>query len=687
MIRRRIVLAYWVIALGFFTPGAAYAYIDPATTTYLIQIITAVVIMLGVSLSIFMYRFKMITAKIKYSLYGLLHIKDTSAGKRSGESCNAVIEYVYPGYAVAGAPAPPRAEDMEALGEPSDLLQIKKESDSLNTPGRPGYSARLKFSLLLALTIPLSFILIGCLDLIMHNAADIPFRIEAIVPYLLLTAGISFLVIVLVIPVFPGRVFRILISICLAVLIAGYIQGSFMNGGIGELTGEAISWGQFSFQTFTGVLMWGVVFLCVFLLQSYLKGIWLKAVIFVPVFLLVIQSVGLAAASDNFRKNGEASWWISSEEMVTIEGLHSPASGKNAIIFVLDRVDEEFIEQIAAENPGFFDVLDGFTYFDDNITYSASTFPSVAEMLTGNRYEYDQSEYSFLSFAWSNAEMMYALKERGADIRLYMDRGDTYTSTEQLKSFLSNINSGRIEFNKRVALVKLLKLSAFRYAPMPMKKEFVVYPSEFSGTLLLDDSTAFYRTNDFAFYGNITSNGLIPAAEQIGFIYYHLQGAHGPLNMDENLNWKEEEKTSDYTPQRIRQLTGCFKIVFEYFNQLKALGLYEDATIIITTDHPDFYSTELIKPARAPLFVKPAGSAGTPLTFSHAPVCPDQLPGTIMQGLFGNEGGFGPGYLDIKEGADMLRTYACVEYLYEIKGDGRDFSNWTHVKTYDRSVR
>jgi len=73
VIRRRIVLAYWIIALGFFTPGAVYAYIDPATTTYIIQIITALVVTVGVSLSIFLYRFRMASAKARYGLLGLIH--------------------------------------------------------------------------------------------------------------------------------------------------------------------------------------------------------------------------------------------------------------------------------------------------------------------------------------------------------------------------------------------------------------------------------------------------------------------------------------------------------------------------------------------------------------------------------------------------------------------------------------
>jgi hypothetical protein len=82
------------------------------------------------------------------------------------------------------------------------------------------------------------------------------------------------------------------------------------------------------------------------------------------------------------------------------------------------------------------------------------------------------------------------------------------------------------------------------------------------------------------------------------------------------------------------------------------------------------------------LFVKPAGSAGTPLAFSHAPVSPAQLPGTIMQGLFGDAGEYDSTYMSMKEGDDVTRELDVNLYRYEIKGDGRDFDNWRFIGTF-----
>jgi hypothetical protein len=670
MIRRRIALAYWVIALALFIPSAVYAYIDPATTTYIIQIITALVVTVGVSLSVFLYRFRMISARIKYGLYGLFSRRGASAVKSKQET---PAVYHLPPYAIAGTPEPPSEEDMAALGEPTDLNLAPSKGKTVIEPGKRNYAGRLKAAIPVSLSVSLSFILLGCMDLALQNSGDMPFKPGAILPTILLVTGVCFAVILFVLPLFRGKVYGIIVSIAVAVLIAGYIQGNFMNGALGELNGEAIHWEQYLPQAILSVAVWLATLACLFLLLRFAKNAWRGLIFFAPLLLIVVQAVAFTTVLNEYTTAGVQSFWQGAEETLTIDGLHTPVQGKNAIVFVLDRLDDDFCDEIEVNHPGFFeDELDGFTRFDDNISYFSSTFPAVAGILTGNRYVYDRSMHDYLEYAWKNADFMHEMKDRGVSIRLFMDRGYAYDSADQIRDIAGNVFKGEIDVRKRVALVKLLKLSAFRYAPMPAKSIFWLAPTEFGDTITLTDATATYLTNDFGFYDNIVTYGLQPSDEELGFFYYHLLGAHGPLNMDENLQWVEEAT-------RVEQATGCFKIVFEYIHQLKALGLYEDATIIITGDHGDFLGDQIHKPMHTALFVKPSGSADTPLAFSHAPVSPAQLPGTIMEGLFGDDGGFGSTYLDIEEGADMTRELDVNLWRYEIKGDGRDFANWSFL--------
>jgi len=697
MIRRRIVLVYWIVAIGFFIPTAVYAYIDPATTTYIIQIITALVVTVGVSLSVFLYRFRMISAKIRYGVYAIFHrrraakdsvLNDSVPNNVTGsissetpdmETFRPADQYTLPEYAIAGGANPPTVEEMEALGEPTDMECVERKNKNLNTPGKRNYGGRMRAAVLTLLAICLSFIFIGCIDLAAQNSIDMPFNITEAIPIILLCFAVCFAVMLFVVPLFRGMIFEILLSIALAVLIAGYIQGTFLNIGLGQLTGDEIVWSLYQTKMVTSTIFWICMFVAVFLLWRFAKGVWRGFTIFVPLLLIIIQGVALLSVlgAGGGNQNGVyGTEWGGSQETLSIAGEDQLATGNNTIIFLVDRLDEEYVNEIKQIDPAFFDKLDGFTQFDDNITYYCSTFPSVTSMLTGHKFYFDGPVADYFNSAWANAKMMQDMKAQGVDIKLYMARGYTYGNSDELKPYVSNILVPEYDFNARIALVKLLKLSAFRYAPMPAKEKFWMSPTEFADAITLTAEASPYITNDFAFHDMLTTQGLKVTNESGSFTYYHLLGTHDPVTMDENM-----QKSSNSTPAR--QGMGVFNIIYEYIDQMKALGLYDNATIIITGDHGILQGDYLNRPQLTGLFVKMAGSYGTPLALNHAPVCPDELAATVMTGMFGNADGFGPTYFDIKEGDPVTREYIMNLKDYIITGDGRDFANWDLVKILD----
>ncbi|MCL2110643.1 MAG: hypothetical protein FWH32_00020 [Clostridiales bacterium] len=669
-------IAYWVVAAGFFVPSVAYAYIDPATTTYIVQIVTALVVMLGVSLSIFLYKFNMVSARVKYGLYGIFYRGQKRA---AAESRNDEKEYVLPEYVMPDASAPPSDEDMAAMGEPVGMEKIPQKAQQTADSKDMTYLKRLKTALPLSLAIALCFVLFVSMELVIGNPGVIPFSLRLVMPVLLAATAACFVALLFVIPIFRGRAYMLVLSLAMTVLIAGYIQGNFLNTGLGELTGDAIDWSLLRGAMVLGAVVWIAVFACVVFLMAKLKRGRFRFVVFVPVLLIIMQASGLVSLTVDTSKAGEwrvATFWEQASEVLTIDKQAQPAYEKNAIIFVLDRFDQEYVEGILEAAPDFFEPLDGFTMFDDNISYAASTFPSVAGMLTGHIYRWDRSDTDYFDHSWANAEMMHTLREHGIDVRLYMDKGYAYNDIEQLRGIASNIMEGKVEANERVALVKFLKYSAFKYMPMALKPPFWLAPIEFVDVLLLPGESAPYLINDFAFYSILTERGLSLSDDSHAFSYYHLLGPHGPLYMDENI-----ERVHWSTP--VKQAMGCMRIVYEYLDQLRGLGLYEQATIVITGDHGDFMADGegLERPALTALFVKPSGSAGMPLAYSNAPVSPDYLHGTVMGGFFGEAGGFGPGYFAVED-AGAMREYDFRRYRYEISGGGRDFDNWSYVGEY-----
>ena len=683
-------------------PGAAHAYIDPATTTYLIQIFTALVVTIGVSLSVFLYRFRIITAKIRYGLYGFLHRRKggrsaspndgggpgdgserpTLDGGAGGESEKAARGgsgtgggYVFPDYAIPGGTKPLTEEDMTALGEPADIARIERADKILDAPGERRYSGRLRAALPVALALCLSFIFLGCIDLGLQNATNMPFLISEAVPVIFACFAVCLAVLLFVIPLFRGRLFEILLSLAAALLIAGYIQGNFLNMGMGELTGDMIVWSVYRSMMIGSTVFWACMVAAVLMLRRYARPLWRRMTVFIPFLLIVIQCVALlslfGADSKSASKQGGLDWGTL-KETLSIDGIGELSSGKNTVFIILDRLDEEFVNEIEQEDPNFFEPLDGFTKFEDNISYYVSTFPSVTSMLTGNRFFFEGPVTPYFDYAWSHARYLDELLAHGVDIRLYMDRGHAYNHIEQLQGIASNILVPEYDFSPRIALVKFLKLSAFRYSPMPAKRVFWLSPTEFSDAIQLGAKSAPYVTNDFAFHDRLAAEGLKKTDGPPAFVFIHLLGAHDPIRMDENI-----QPSLDSTP--VRQAMGAFRIVFEYFDRMKELGLYDDATIIITGDHGLLQGDGVVKPALTGLLIKPAGSYGTPLAYSGAPVCPQYLGATILEGMLGDAGDFGPTYFDVKEGDQVRREYITDLQHYEIIGDGRDFDNWHYL--------
>ena len=690
MIRRRIALAYWVIAIAFFIPKVAYAYIDPATTTYLVQIATALVVTIGVSLSIFLYRFRLITSRIKYWFSGLIYRSRVKGGKGRGTEApdkkKEPAPYVAPAFALPGAAASP---ELESFGE--DVRGALSESRAAAAPGKKGggdatphtYAGKMRRMIPLALAVSFIFIVIGCLELAIQFSPEIPFSIAAVAPVVILLFAVVFALFIFVIPCFKGRVYEILLTVGLSVLVAGYFQGNFLNWGLGQLTGDAVIWSNLMPQIVVSTIVWIGCFILMLLLLLRARKVWSRLIVFVPLLLILLQGAGFVSVlynntdlnllNDRGRWSSEGDFWKTADEALTVDRINEVASGNNAIIIILDRLDQDLVAELAADDPHFFDPLDGFTEFDDYISYYGSTFPSVPAFLTGDKYMYDMPISDYFDYAWANSRFLNTLKERGVDIRLYIDRGSVYSNISQLSGIVSNTFVGDVGINKRIALVKLLKLAGYRYAPMPMKQFFWFAPNEFIDTLELTDQTSPYLIDDFKYYANLVKDGLsVSQSDQKAFIYIHLQGPHPPFHMDENIQYVDQSTS-------LAQAKGSFKIVYEYLRQLKALGKFDDSTIVIMGDHGNYLGDNLTKPALTGLLVKPAGGADVPLQISHAPVCPDELHATLMQGLFGSSEDFGKTFFDMKEGDDVTREYVINLSRYEIKGDGRDFANWSFI--------
>lgn len=173
---------------------------------------------------------------------------------------------------------------------------------------------------------------------------------------------------------------------------------------------------------------------------------------------------------------------------------------------------------------------------------------------------------------------------------------------------------------------------------------------------------------DDAFYGNmLREEGLTLNDESNSFRFIHLMGAHWPYTLDKN---GDRVKESDL----IEQSEGSLGIVADYLQEMKRLGVYGNATIVVTADHGYWHlNADELNYASSPIMlVKPAETAeeaARPLRVSEAPTGHGDYPATVIAAVGGDSSKYGTPVWDVPEGAR-------IRYYWTTFSDGKHDTSW-----------
>jgi len=116
--------------------------------------------------------------------------------------------------------------------------------------------------------------------------------------------------------------------------------------------------------------------------------------------------------------------------------------------------------------------------------------------------------------------------------------------------------------------------------------------------------------------------------------------------------------------------------------EMKRLGLYDDATIIITADHGDKDANMQVV-----YFIKEAGETHDEMDENAAPISHDDFPGTLLSIIGGDYSQYGTSIYDWNEGDKRQRTCSVVSrdtLLYPVGSSYSDKGTGAHNvwKTY-----
>lgn len=596
-------------------------------------------------------------------------------------------------------------------------------------------SERLLPVILLALAAPLTVIVFGPFDIFSNNMGEFRFVLG---DFFWINLGLSLLCSALLCGILlplRGRVFDVAYAVALWLTLMLFVQGNYLNFGINSLAGDGLGESISLGQTVLNTVIWLVVGAAVVTLFLLLRGEGrdtlrlIATVVMVSVIgmQLVAFTVG-ALSTDVFSSDPRASKdfdvalntdvaeaeqedmaegdFLESDQIADIEepnlltykNLNRVSTEGNVIYFLIDRFDAEYVSMLSEEEQdALFSPLEGFTYFDDATAMYPRTYPAVTYLLTGVEADLTQSRNDNFKRAYVNAPYLKQLKENGYAVNIYSDSYHVYENSGYMHEYISN-SSGISDYkvnNPFLLSLDMVRMSLYRYLPHTAKSIVgnISSPDFEKHVTYISNDAPTYTTDMKDLYDFLSENELETFSDGKNFSFIHFDGCHLPNKYNENFEPANAAEADD----PVNSIRQSFKIVHRYLEQLKELGLYEDATIVITGDHDDIVSEmELKEEHVTALWVKPSGIATGEMTVSSAPVSHADLFATVFSSEGLDTSDWGESVFDIPTDSDRTRKYyyqGCYyfpatdskDYMcseYEIVGSAKDYTNWRLVDEY-----
>ncbi len=548
-------------------------------------------------------------------------------------------------------------------------------------------------SVLASLAFSFSFFVVGPLGFFFSEANRGFFEnnniyARMIVPLMVIAAAVFFVILAAILILATGKMHTVMVSIITWLLVCGYLQTLLFNGWTNGLIGDGNEVPQMPGAGIPNLLLWivlGVIIIGAPLLNkgklSKVAGIAKMVVVYLLVLVFAMQGAGLLETVLSAPEEKANTAFLSSDNMFDI------SSNDNVVVFVIDRFDYEYYKAVLADDPTFFDDFDGFTSYVDNISLYARTYPAITSMLTGIENDFSGTRTEYFTKAYTTGTFLDDMVAGGYDVNIYSSNWYVYSDANEMGDISNAVGAGdTAKLNDPMGLLSaMISYSVYNYGPDVLKPSINVSTKTFANFASQDTEQEMYVIDDAKVYADFTQQGVSEKSKN-NFTFLHLRGCHSPYNVDENC-----VNVGDGNSDLIRQTTGIFKFISEYIAQLKAKGVYEDATIIITGDHANpVYDTKDVQSAKnTALLVKEKGQYGTEFKESEAPVCQANFIPTIIKSTGVTPSvDYGKAYSEVAEDEVITRKYLFEKSItendehkdeiveYEITGSARDFSNW-----------
>lgn len=685
--KRMAILAYDVVglllvsaALSFAFVKPAYAYVDPSVMTYAIQAFAGVAVALSTVLGVVFRR----TRKKLFRVLGI----DENARKD----------------------VDPRLHRVDASGDivrtgVDDVIDRNAAVSNASARGQFDYSLKSRIGLAAIVSGFLSFTLCFAApaEIVSASAGSLVVRLVDVLPVIVGMFLLVWILLAAVACLFKKRAFAVVVAVVFSVALSCYTQALFMNVGLPQADGGVVNWDDYTTITVLSAVAWiALIAVSVVAVIRYPRKAQMGFCL-VALALVVVQGAGVASL---FVGESGASNVAGRTMMVSEKGLLDVSAKTNVVEFVLDNYDTALLEQAVSEEPEMFDGFEDFTWFKDSAGSMIPTRYGNVFLLTGVLPREDEPFSAFLANRYARSPYLGDIRKAGYDVGVYSDTlGEQYLSADEAIQHLYRYTSNIVPLDRDAMDVpataaSLLRCALYRDLPWLVKPLAWFYTDEVNRSMFgsgraASDKTP-YLMDDGSLLSRLRTEGLSTNDQDASYRYIHVIGAHDPFSLDRN---GEEVGVGNSNP--LDQAIGSMKIVETYINELKQLGVYDQTTVIVTTDHGFWWCQEgeIDQPKSPIVLFKPAvsvaGGRDKPLAVSESPVSAGDILATVEEVIGApNSASFGESLVDKVEDGSRYRKGEQTRYFYmttsdgvhdqkiqkyAINGDARDLCSWSRT--------
>ncbi|MCM1049371.1 MAG: hypothetical protein NC433_13205 [Clostridiales bacterium] len=370
-------------------------------------------------------------------------------------------------------------------------------------------------------------------------------------------------------------------------------------------------------------------------------------------FLLCIQLAALisllVSADEDAYHYPEGKWHLSGEEQYTV------SADKNVIVLVLDYFSNQYLTPLEQTYPGATDFLHDFTYYSNMDCTYFGTFPSLPHMLTGREVDMSKTINDWCLDIWEDEKtnsFYNELQKENFKFNVYTPDTNILCGLNDVKILDGRISNVANEAQEIDIFYKLLfktmaKMSSYRMFPELLKPYFYANIDEYEDIVAVKDNKI--NHNNYDFYQGLIEKGLKTDKSSNYIIIQHLMGPH-LYTTDINGNYKENSTLEETA-------MGCMVIVEAYLNSLKELGVYDNATIIITADHGGPYDSQVI------FYIKEPGETHDVSPITNAPLSFNEFMPTLAKAAGLDASTYGQTIYDFSQ--DELRERTIWLRMYD----------------------